>query len=102
MSADFENHCELAMDSKSIKASCIWFCQDPHCEHGGSREWSKVSATHPVFVLHKALIVSTNCNQELQAVYVFKAVNPFLSFRPLTTNVKHPICENAKLKDSLR
>lgn len=84
------------MDSQSMSASCIWFCsQVSVCVISVARN------TYSISVLNKGLVVSTDCNKEEQAVDVLEAVDPLLTFRSLSSNVKHTVCEGAKVEDGL-
>ena len=57
--------------------------------------------TYRVFVLHEALIITTDSHQEEQAVHILEAVDPLLPLGPLTTNIKHSIDVTTKVKDRL-
>jgi len=59
------------------------------------------SVTYPVLVLHEALVVATDGNEEEQAVDVLEAVNPLLSLRSLAAHVEHAIRELAQVKSAL-
>ena len=101
MIEDFRNHGRLKMDSKSISASCIWFCDqrksvatDEHGDH-------TVRSAHSSFVLHKTLIISTQGCDEEQTMNTFEAVNPFLPLRPLSTDVEHMIRQLTEFEEGL-
>jgi len=50
----------------------------------------------PVF--YKCLIIATDCGQEQHGLNVVEHMYPLLSFRSLTTNIEHAICQIAKVK----
>jgi hypothetical protein len=45
------------------------------------------------FVLEQKLVIFGNGDQEEDCGNILKAVYPFLSFRTLTTDIEHPVCE---------
>jgi len=53
-----------------------------------------------IFVLDKTLVVTADGDKKQQAVDILKTVDPLLAFRPLSTNVKHAVCELAEIKKS--
>lgn len=86
MRAEFLNQCELAIDSQSIRASCIWFYKSQHqiYEELEGRAYS-------ILILCQTLIIPTNRNQEQESVNILKAMYPLLAFRSLATDIEHAI-----------
>jgi len=60
-----------------------------------------IFATHPIFVFYQRVVEATNRDQEQYDLYVVKDMNPLFSFRPLTANIEHAICEVTGLEYGL-
>ena len=77
MMADFSNHLEFAMVSKSIIASFIWF-------FSSALAWWLVplvrKLTYAVSVFDQDLIISTDGHQEQHNLHVIKHMNPLFPF----------------------
>jgi hypothetical protein len=74
------NHCELQIESKSIKASCIWFYVsiDPRPYRSAPRSNSgrRTDDTHRILVFDQTLVVTAQGYQEQDGRDVFKARYP--------------------------
>ena len=54
--------------------------------------------TYGSLVLYQTLIVSTQRGDKHEAMNALEAMNPFLTFRTLATNIKHVVIELPKLE----
>lgn len=59
------------------------------------------SAAHPVLVLDQDMVETTDCHEKQDDLDIVKDVYPLLSLRSLSTNVKHLVCEVARLENGL-
>lgn len=62
----------------------------------------KHSKTYHALILVQHLIILAQTDQEHQSRYVFKAVNPLLTFTALTSNVKQSVRQLANFECRLR
>jgi len=47
------------------------------------------------------MVVSADCDEEKYDLNVVEHVDPLLTLRPLSTNVKHAVCQVASVENSL-
>lgn len=96
MSADFSKYFEFDIDSKSIKASCIWFYSAVSKDTAATGD-----CAYPIPVFNQNVVVTANGYQKEHDLDVVENVYPFLPLRSLTTNIDHFVYEVAQLEDGL-
>lgn len=96
MSADFSKYFEFDIDSKSIRASCIWFYSAVSNDNTAAGE-----RAYPIPVFNQNVIVTTNGYQKKHDLDVVKNMYPFLPLRSLTTNIDHFVNKVAQFEDRL-
>ena len=94
MRADFSKYLLFAMLSKSISASCIWFCQKL-----ARPSRTIIGNAYAIAVFDKDMIVATDRDEEEHDLDIIKDVYPLFPFRSLSTHVEHAVCKAAGLED---
>lgn len=57
--------------------------------------------SHPVLVLDQHMVEAADRHEEHDDLYIVKDVDPLLPLRPLSSYVKHAVCQVANLKNGL-
>lgn len=57
--------------------------------------------TYAVLILHQALVVSTDRDEEHKTVDILETVYPLLPFGSLATDIEHPVRQLAQVEDRL-